>query len=195
MADNTKAFPLAWPMGVQRTKSRSTSRFGDKSVYVAYRALKDELSRLNATYVVVSTNIPLKANGEPYSDPGRMPDPGAAVYFRLKDKSYCLPCDRWLGVEENLYAIAKHIEAMRGMERWGVGSIEQTFAGFRELPSFAGEGEDWRTVLGLGNNATPEQVKQAHRLAAIAFHPDKGGSVDAMARINLARDRALKELR
>jgi hypothetical protein len=182
-------------MGVQRTKSRSTSRFGDKSVYVAYRALKDELSRLNATYVVVSTNIPLKANGEPYSDPGRMPDPGAAVYFRLKDKSYCLPCDRWLGVEENLYAIAKHIEAMRGMERWGVGSIEQTFAGFRELPSFAGEGEDWRTVLGLGNNATPEQVKQAHRLAAIAFHPDKGGSVDAMARINLARDRALKELR
>ena len=184
-----KAYPLAWPTGRPRTKSRTSSKFGDRTLAKAFQALKAELARLGAQYVVISTNVPLKANGEPYSDPGRMPDPGAAAYFRLKDKPYVLSCDRWTSVEENIYALSKHVEAMRGMERWGVGSVEQTFAGFKEL---AADSEPaWWSVLGLGDNASVEEIQRAHRLLAMAAHPDRGGSEAAMQRINVARDKGL----
>lgn len=204
MAQHTaaKAFPLQWPKGRERTKSRTQSRFGDKTIASALRPLKEELERLRAQYVVISTNVPVKANGDPYSDPGRMPDPGVAVYIRLKDKPYVLSCDRWVSVEENLYAIAKHIEALRGMERWGVASLEQTFAGFKELTATAGEGEDPWTVLGMepmgGNLSRPAaeaEVMAAHRRLARTAHPDAGGSVDQMSRINVARDAAIAALK
>ena len=68
------------------------------------------------------------------------------------------------------------------------------FTGFKALPAQAGQGEDWRIVLALDDNATLEQIKNAHRLAAASAHPDRGGSSDQMARINTARDRALAEL-
>ncbi len=194
MSKSAQAFPLSWPAGRPRTKVRFSSRFGDKSVATAIKPLKAELSRLGASYIVISTNIPLKVNGDPYSDPGRMPDPGCAVYFQLKSKPYCLPCDRWDCVEDNLYAVAKHVEAMRGMERWGVSSVEQAFAGFKELPATAGDSEPWTTVLGIPDYANAGEIKAAHRVAAQSAHPDRGGSAEQMARINVARDRALAEV-
>lgn len=190
-----KAYPLIWPKGRERTKNRVQSRFSDKTIATALRPLKDELDRLRAQYIVISTNIPLKSNGDPYSDPGRMPDPGVAVYFRLKDKPYVLSCDRWLGVEENMYAIAKHIEALRGMERWGVASLEQTFAGFKELPSNASEGEDPWAVLELEPMSSEEAINKSHRRLALLSHPDRGGSQERMSRINTARDAALAAIR
>ena len=184
-----KAFPLAWPDGRPRTKVRNQSRFGDRTVAKALAALKDEIARLNARYVVISTNIPLKDNGDPYSDPGKMNDPGVAVYFRLNEKPYCLPCDRWNTVEDNMYAVAKHIEAMRGMERWGVGTTEQTFAGFKELAS----DNEWGTVFGIERTASAEQIQQAYRTLARSAHPDQGGSTAAMQRLNVARDQGIAE--
>lgn len=186
-----KAFPLAWPMGQARARSRSSSKFRDRTLAVAFQELKAELTRLGAQYIVISSNVPLKANGEPYSDPGRMPDPGVAAYFKLRGKTYALACDRWLTVEENIYALAKHIEAMRGMERWGVGSVEQTFAGFKQLAS---ESEaTWWEVLGVDARASVDEIVAAHRAKAMAVHPDRGGSTDLMTRVNVARDRGLKE--
>jgi hypothetical protein len=186
-----KAFPLAWPAGQPRARSRGSSKFRERSLASAFQELKAELTRLGAQYIVISTNVPLKANGEPYSDPGRMPDPGVATYFKLRGKSYALACDRWSTVEENIYALAKHIEAMRGMERWGVGSVEQTFAGFKQLTS---ESEpDWWVVLGLDARASVDQILAAHRAKAMAAHPDRGGTTEQMTRVNVARDRALKE--
>ncbi len=141
-------------------------------------------------YLVISTNIPLRQDGDPYSNPGRLNDPGVAIYFRLKDKPYCMPCDKWVAVEHNLWAVAKNIEAMRGMQRWGVGSVEQSFAGFAQL----GSGEDWRTVLGLTGRPAPDQVEAQYRRLAATAHPDKGGSLEAMQRLNAARDAARKDL-
>jgi hypothetical protein len=186
-----QAFPLAWPSGMPRTKSRESSRFVDKTVAISLRALKEELERLRAGYVVISTNIPLKANGDPYSDPGRMPDPGCAVYFQMKNRSYCLPCDKWITVEENMYAIAKHIEAMRGMERWGVGSVEQMFAGFKQLAA-ENEGPSWWGVLQVRACATVDEIETAYRSLAKVSHPDSPtGSHDAMAALNAAREQGL----
>lgn len=186
-----KAYPLAWPNGRPRSSHRSHSKFGDRTLAKSLDALKAELSRLGAQYVVVSSNVPLKANGDPYSDPGRMPDPGVAVYFQLKSKPYSLSCDKWISVEDNMYALAKHIEAMRGQDRWGVGTVEQAFAGFKELPNDTGP--DWWNVLGISEDASIEEIQRAHRAKAMHAHPDRGGSEAAMQQINVARDRALKE--
>jgi hypothetical protein len=40
----------------------------------------------------------------------------------------CLACDRWDKVQDNIYAIAMTIEPLRGIERWGSGSMVEQFA-------------------------------------------------------------------
>jgi hypothetical protein len=40
----------------------------------------EELRRLGATNIVVSTNVPVKADGLLYADNKRLDDPGIAVY-------------------------------------------------------------------------------------------------------------------
>lgn len=41
-------------------------------------------------------------------------------------------------------------------------------------------------ILGVGRDATPDQIKKAYRAKASQSHPDKGGSDQAMAEINRA---------
>ncbi len=215
----TEAYPLSWPPAVPRTPagSRERARFGrnERQTYtrtdgsswsserrrpmttaVALDRLRAELERLGATGVVVSTNVELKTNGLPYS--GRRPpdDPGAAVYFQLDGVPHCLPCDRWDRVEDNLAAIAKHIEATRGQLRWGVGDVRTAFAGFKALPA-RGEttvgagGPPWWQVLGVSDSAELEVIEAAFKVLARKHHPDvAGGDAGAMAAINRAREQA-----
>ena len=99
---------------------------------------------LRATKVVISTNIPLRRDGLPYAGQAQPNDPGVAVYFTTNDRTTCLACDRWKTVAENIYAIAKTIEALRGIERWGSkDAVGAAFLGFAALPP-----SSWRKVLG-----------------------------------------------
>jgi hypothetical protein len=43
-------------------------------------------------------------------------------------------------------------------------------------------------LLGLRENATEKEVRMAHLMLMKKYHPDKGGSKDAAARINAAKD-------
>jgi hypothetical protein len=188
----SQAYPLAWPGGIPRAKKRSQSRFEWHTVAQCVAELRRQIGILNGAYLVISSNIPLKTDGNPYSDPGRLPDPGAVAWFQLHGKAYCFPCDQWSTVEENFWAIAKHIEAMRGMLRWGVGSIEQQFAGFKALAP----GESCWDVLGLHPNANQAEVLKSYRAMARDAHPDTpGGSTEAMQRLNQARDEAIAALK
>ena len=198
------SYPLSWPVGVPRTPehNRTHSRFKsttyraaygsrDKTVRQAFTALQEELRKLGASNVVVSTNIELKANGEPYSRQD-VRDPGAAAYFQLDGRSYSMPCDRWGLVADNIYAIAKHIEAMRGQLRWGVASVEQAFAGFKALPENIPVRRSCFEILGIVPESTRDEIREAHRKLVAEFHPDRGGSTEKMAEINAARDEALR---
>jgi hypothetical protein len=189
MAD---AFPLQWPQGWQRTKVQIASRF-EASATKALSLLRGEVSRLHGTSLVISTNVPLKADGSMRSD--REPvDPGVAVYFVRDEKQVVFACDKFDLVRDNLQAIAKTIEAMRGIERWGASEMmERAFSGFKGLPETAGKGEDCWIVLGLAPMSPVHLVKLVHRDLIRKLHAAGAGS-EEFSRVNVARDDAMAAL-
>ena len=188
-----QAFPLQWPNSVPRCARPQKAAFGYHSLAQAVAELRKQVSLLGPRYLTISTNVPLRQDGLPYSNPGRIQDPGVACYFRLDDADYCLPCDRWQTVEHNVWAIAKHIDAMRGMRRWGVGTAHQAFAGYKALA--AKSGRDWWDVLRLSKSADRGSIETQFRYLSKTAHPDTPtGSHEVMAELNQAREQALAEV-
>lgn len=204
MSQEYNAFPLSWPLTWPRTKTRSRSRFGTyyhkPTVAKARDHLMQELGRMGCPSwsVVISTNIPVRRDGLPYSNRAEPDDPGVAVYFRVDGKPTVLACDRWTTVGDNIWAIAKHVEALRGQERWGVGSLKQAFAGYAALEEKT-ERSCWE-VLGIPPPVAPglsltnrtNHVLDAYRRRARETHPDAGGSSEAFAEVVRAKDMALQ---
>lgn len=217
----TDAYPLTWPAGWPRTpgNKRQRAKFGkSKQVYrpdgtPSYRSKGEltitqacdrlleqlEMMGVNIDGAVVSSNVSVRLDGLPMSKQRLPDDPGVAIYFTLKGEPMCLPCDRWDRVADNLAAVAAHLDAMRGMERWGVGSTAQHFAGFKALPPAGGttvgaDGPPWWVVLGLvgmPDKHTLEDAKKAYRRLAAELHPDRiGGDGGRMAMLNRAWEQA-----
>jgi len=153
----------------------------------------DELRRMGATLPLISSNLRPRLDGMPYASQAQPQDTGVAVYFKLKGQNRVLACDKWNRIEHNLWAIRKHIESLRGQARWGVGNMEQAFAGYTSLPEKAG-GVSWWEALGVTVNATADQISAAYREKAKTAHPDTGGSHEAMALLNEAYRMALGQL-
>jgi len=192
MLEGVQNYPLTWPATWPRTKPhhRKNALFADRSIAKAVQFVLDELRLLGARNPILSTNLQLRQDGLPKSAQRNPSDPGVAVYFVLKNQPHVLACDRWLQVEDNLWAIGKHIEAIRGQQRWGVGTIDQAFAGYAALPA---PKSAWWEILGVSQAASQDEIRSAyHRLAAI-HHPDVGGTHEEMERINAAYEQAQKE--
>jgi len=51
-----------------------------------------------------------------------------------------------------------------------------------------------RALLGVGERATLEEVRDAHRRLIARVHPDAGGSAELATRVNAARDALIAEL-
>lgn len=198
MSPAVSRFPLSWPQGWTRTPLRNRRRAAfrtgrrELSVYDALRRLSGELSRLGAVDEQLSTNVPVRLDGLPRSGQPEPSDPGAAVYFLLKGQPTVLACDRWTRVADNVAAIAQHIDALRRIDRYGVGTLEQAFRGYTALPENASA--EWWVVLQVPPDAGREVIEDAYRALARELHPDAGGSHDAMARLNRARDDARRAL-
>lgn len=185
MSNEQTSYPLTWPTGWKRSSRSEGSRFGKCSMEFASQAVLRELRSMGVPdyRVIVSTNVRLRQDGLPLSNQRQPQDAGAAVYFKLKGKDCVLACDKWNRVECNLWAIAKHIDALRGQERWGVGTLDQAFAGYAALPPPSGS-RDWWSVLGVDRAASMDVIKGAYRDLARALHPDQGGSNNQMAELN-----------
>ena len=195
-------YPLEWPAGWARTDPhrRQRAAFATKhsadgrlSVIVATGRLEGEVERLGGKNPVLSTNVSLRLDGRPRSDEEPR-DPGAALYFHFKGKATVLACDKWNRVADNIAAIAAHIDALRRVDRYGVGTIEQALAGYKALP--ADTAADWRTVFGFKPGPVARhQLEQVYRELARERHPDRTHDDGAaMAHLNRARDYALAEL-
>lgn len=194
----TQTFPLKWVDGRPRTAAPKTALWRHDgrpvTMTVAKRRLIDQVSAMTkpgktwrVTNMILSTNIELRRDGGARLDRRDPSDTGVAFYFDLDGKPHALACDRWDRVPDNVAAIAAHIEALRGQERWGVADIAQAFAGHVALPA----PEQWWQVLGVPQTATAAEINAAYRSKAQTAHPDRGGSDAEMARLNAARDAGL----
>lgn len=217
MKEQAQRYPLAWPMNWKRTppdkRERASFRRTIKTptetvvngqrvvgtrdssqpltIATAIDRLVAELQRLGARDEILSSNVPVSLKGLPYSVSREPEDTGAAVYITLGGKPLVFACDKWDRVADNIAAIAQHIDALRRIDRYGVGKLDQAFVGYAALPPSA---EDWRIVLGVGEYATVEQVDAAFLQKAKDCHPDRGGTHDDMAKLTAARDFARKVL-
>ncbi|BES72218.1 hypothetical protein RE428_32360 [Marinobacter nanhaiticus D15-8W] len=193
------AYPLHWPANFPRTpeSDRQRARFNRGGQPLTIAAGRDRILeeitlftragkpwRIDPDQVVISSDVPLRQDGLPASG-RRMPDdPAVALYFQLGGEHYCLPCDTWDRVADNMAAIAAHLGAMRGMERWGVGDLRTHFAGFAQLEHQPQQ--EWYDVLGCSPSASPAEVQSAYKAARAKAHPDRGGSDDEFNRVQAA---------
>lgn len=170
------AFPLHWPQGWPRVKHRAPAAFG-LSLGDARDHLTNELKRMGARYIVLSSNLALRQDGLPYANQRQPEDPGVAVYFQWRGKQMTFACDRWSKVEHNIRAIGKTIEALRGVERWGASDMmERAFSAFEALPppSSPVAPSCW-DILGI-EPGTRADADAAYRRRAKTEHPDQGGT-------------------
>lgn len=201
-----QAYPLAWPAHWKRAAWRKDANFHRKvdtgqgwkknervTVEQAQSKLHSELRQLGAKKVVVSSNLRLRLDGLPYSNQNNPSDPGVCVYFELNGRPRCLPCDQWKRAADNLVAIAKYVEAMRGQIRWGVGSVDAMFAGFKALPggdaivtppAMSVEEAAQFVADAIGHPVSKPTIIESeptfamyYRSAAKRLHPDANGGV------------------
>ncbi len=221
--------PLRWPDNWPRTHSRKPANFdGDRTITQAVRELHAALSAKSGPNPFARDIQITAADGT--SKP-RGVDPGAAVYFKRSPTvvgidpgsfgawvqpapGIVLACDKWDDAAHNVWALVLHVKALRGLERWGVGSVEQAFAGYAALPASPHAAPyvappraephtvseprtirpgTWRQVLGFRpkSKPRPSEIDDAFKTLARFHHPDVGGSNETMQLLNVARDEAM----
>lgn len=182
----TEAYPLQWPLGWPRTVKPVRARFGT-SLAGARDGLLYELRLMNAKDIVINSNMELRRDGLPYANQKPFLDKGVAVYFSLNGEQRCIPCDRWDNVADNLQAIRKTVEALRGLDRWGAKAmVDAAFAGFKGLRAKVEETEKWYEILGVDPFATQAEIRKAYLKLAKKYHPDNGGNPAEFERIKKA---------
>lgn len=207
----TEAYPLQWPDGWPRAKSRRGSSHFSVTPEKAMLSLLENLRRLRVTGIVISSNCKLRRDGVPYAEDLRdfqMRDPGVAVYFQYLGKAMVMAQDAYTAPYANARSLALAIEAMRSIERHGGGHMMQrSFDGFAQLPPPGGGTEfyktPWRLVLELPvepYGALPKDhqlllAEGAYKTRARKAHPDSpGGDAAKMAELNVAIEDARQEL-
>ena len=196
-----EAYPLAWPAGWKRTKSRTHAAY-----QVEFAQARDELIhslellRARRQTIVLSTNIALRRDGLPYADFREPDDPGVAVYWDQyiaeKWEPRVIACDRWSKVKWNVRACGMAIDALRSLHRCGASEImDRAFQGFNALPAVGQTGLApwWATELGLESLAglKRETVEERFRELAKERHPDRGGTHEAFVNLSKARSEAM----
>lgn len=215
---NITAFPLCWPAGWKRARSRKRADFGKDrtstyagldgktyertnrsrlSVSDAVGRVLDSLRRMGVPdyNVIISTNVKVRLDGLPYSNQSEPSDPGVAVYWKRKNQQKCMAVDRYDRVADNLAAVAATLEAMRAIDRHGGAEIlERAFLGFQALPPPINGGRPWQEVLGIDVGCTLNAAECSYRIRAMEAHPDKGGDPAKMAELNDAIRQARQDL-
>ena len=186
-----EAYPLQWPTGWNRTEIREHSNFRTgqgynsrpTTHYEASNLLSNELNRLGAKNIVLSSNLRLKQDGLPYSKQIQPEDVGIAVYFEYQGNQQCIPCDKWKRAEDNIKAIAKTIEAIRGIDRWGAKDmVTAAFKGFQALPDYTSD--DGRVMTQMYQDYFSDcedryDVHDKYKRLRRELHPDQGGDAEA----------------
>jgi hypothetical protein len=184
------SFPLHWPSGYTRTDKPKSSAFKVTFAKARDEAIK-QIRILGGNAVIISSNIPVRLNGLPYANFSKVDDPGIAIYFTYNNEQVVFCCDKWDKPEANMKAIANTIDAIRGMNRWGVSEMMQRmFTGFKQLPEHTSSLKWWE-VFDIDKNSTEQEIKSQYRCLIQIHHPDKGGKREDFDAIQEAYKQAI----
>lgn len=130
-----------------------------------------------------------------------------AISFKAQQGPMEFLCGTYTAWQDNVWAIAKGLEALRGINRWGITQAAEQYQGFRAIGSGIALGaasmtvEEAAAVLlraaygdhynALYTNAmihNPERRKTVFQMAALKLHPDTGGDADAFDKLVKARE-------
>lgn len=180
------AYPLRWPDALERTKEaisgkfKQTTEHGFKreiTITGAYIRIAEVMRKLGIAegLFVVSTNIELRLDGKPRSNPGKITDHGATVWWMDDGELFFMANDQYDRVADNMSAIAATLEAFRTIARHGgYNTMKRAFQGFTPLP--APTESKWWQILEVTENASFEAVEQGYKRKRSKAHPDNGGS-------------------
>lgn len=180
-----------------------SSQFDTKrSMYQAQESMLIELYRIGVERCVLRCDV---LDGQIRNDgmlrSGTTPaTPRVALAFEHPDQGpIIMPSGQYRRAICNVWAIARTLEMLRAIERYGVVSRGQQYGGFRALPAAIQLSESperiatrWATETRTNAASIlghPEVRQAAYRLLARKAHSDVGGSDDAMAALN--RERAI----
>jgi hypothetical protein len=189
-----------------RTRYPERSRFrSDWRTTLA--ELSYELERLGATSFVLQLDVSewdlrkdggIRANARPASSEA------IRINFTAAKKGpLTFACDRYDDWHDNVRAVAKTLEALRAVDRYGVATTGEQYRGWTAISNRPAEMSreqaaeflahwaypDDAGFTGADLLATPTLIREAHRQAAKRAHPDvTGDDGDTMARLNAARD-------
>lgn len=168
-------------MGWPRTQYPENARFG-LTFARARDDLLEEIGRLGGEDVILSTNINLRRDGLPYANTREPQDSGVAVYFKWHGKSRVFACDKYTYTRDNIRAIGKTIEALRGIERWGASDMmERAFTGFEALPP---PSADYAETLQVQPGDMRDDVQRRYRKLRSEAH--RNGDAEWLSRLKEA---------
>lgn len=196
--------PLQWPSNFARTTEPIRGRF-QMTFPAALKSLHAAMGKrgLARHEYVISSNLPLKNNGDPTPVGNQQGDRGIAVYWREQGKPVrVVACDQFFAAEHNIRAIALAMEHLRDMERWGCSQlVEHIMTGFALPPAGGTAGQrvheaflqpPWLAAFGFQTlqGVDFDRIHNLYRKLARIRHPDQGGSAAAMAELNNAYEAA-----
>jgi len=117
----------------------------------------------------------IRANAAPLS-------PAIVLSFESDYGPLSYPCDTFTDWRANVRAVALAPEALRKVNRYGVGRSGEQYKGWKALPaageSSAGIEDPWATLSRLSGweeDVVRLNPKKAWLMAASKHHPDRGG--------------------
>jgi len=194
---NAQFRPLdKWPG--ERTKERKNATF--RATYPkTLDELEYELQRLSAHDTVIQveglTRDDIRNDGWPRSGNWKngYGGPGVIVSFESSKGAISMPCDKFGDWQDNLRAIAKSLEALRMVDRYGVTRGNEQYRGWSQIEAPKNGNMSRRDAieliaLGAGCDATQlsdhwetlgeAMIKRAKKL----MHPDTAEQMDEHAK-------------
>lgn len=173
----------------------------------AQRLVLWECEKMGATHVYLlaaCTQKDINTFGEIRHD-ARMAHPGVVVHCEMpKGKPpRRFACDKFTRWESNMKAIAITLERLRLSGIYGVMESDEQYTGFSALPPGGIPTAEWSSVeeaarwliaqygkpCSVGNLlGDPEIFRDVYRAVAEIAHPDKGGRVEVMSKVNRCKD-------
>lgn len=141
------------------------------------RLLEYEVDRLDGYDLVVELDVlpgDISVTGTALKAYARPAMPGVVVAFGSKHGPLVYASERFNDWRANLRAVAKSLEALRAVDRYGVSGHGEQYTGWAQIeaaPSSAVRAAE--QILGItAGDHTPEALKAALRRARAAAHPD-----------------------